>query len=99
MPRNATRRIAGCLLVVLLLAPAFAGAVERRSDGPAPKERVSLWQGRLLPALWGLLTRIWEENGSSLDPSGQPRPDEGSSLDPSGSTADEGGSLDPSGGV
>lgn len=43
------------------------------------------------------LTAIWAENGSSLDPSGQPRPNEGSSLDPSGSTADEGGSLDPNG--
>lgn len=43
------------------------------------------------------LTAIWAESGSSLDPSGQPRPHEGSSLDPDGSTADNGGSLDPSG--
>lgn len=43
------------------------------------------------------LTAIWEMEGSSLDPSGQPRPTEGSSLDPNGSTADTGGSLDPNG--
>lgn len=43
------------------------------------------------------LTAVWAENGGSLDPSGQPRPNEGSSLDPDGSTADEGGSLDPDG--
>lgn len=43
------------------------------------------------------LTAIWEMEGPSLDPNGQPRPNEGSSLDPDGSTADNGGSLDPSG--
>jgi hypothetical protein len=44
-----------------------------------------------------ILTAIWEREGSSLDPNGQPRPNEGGSLDPDGSTADNGGSLDPSG--
>lgn len=44
------------------------------------------------------LTAIWEMEGSSLDPSGQPRTDEGGSLDPSGQPrTDEGGSLDPDG--
>lgn len=44
------------------------------------------------------LTAIWEMEGSSLDPNGQPRPNEGSSLDPSGQPrTDNGGSLDPSG--
>jgi hypothetical protein len=43
------------------------------------------------------LTAVWEMEGSSLDPNGQPRINEGSSLDPSGATADTGSSLDPSG--
>ena len=43
------------------------------------------------------LTAIWEMEGPSLDPDGQPRLHNGGSLDPSGSTADEGGSLDPNG--
>jgi hypothetical protein len=51
----------------------------------------------LLLALTPTLTAVWEEEGSSLDPSGQPRPHEGSSLDPDGSTVDTGGSLDPNG--
>jgi hypothetical protein len=95
MPRITARRIAGFLLLVLLLAPAFAGAAERHSDrAPAPREQVSPWH-----AVWSILARIWEAAGSSLDPNGQPRPDNGGSLDPSGSTADEGSSLDPDGGV
>jgi hypothetical protein len=32
------------------------------------------------------LIPIWAENGSSLDPSGQPRTDNGGSLDPDGRT-------------
>jgi hypothetical protein len=51
----------------------------------------------LLLALTPTLTTIWETEGASLDPDGQPRPHEGSSLDPNGSRAEEGGSLDPSG--
>jgi hypothetical protein len=51
----------------------------------------------LLLALTPTLTAIWEMEGASLDPSGQPRPHEGSSLDPDGSAADTGASLDPNG--
>lgn len=51
----------------------------------------------LLLALTPTLNAIWEMEGSSLDPSGQPRPHAGSSLDPSGSRIDEGSSLDPDG--
>jgi hypothetical protein len=43
------------------------------------------------------LTAVWEMEGPSLDPNGQPRVNTGSSLDPSGATADEGASLDPDG--
>jgi hypothetical protein len=51
----------------------------------------------LLLALTPTLTAIWETEGASLDPNGQPRPHEGGSLDPDGSTTDTGGSLDPNG--
>jgi hypothetical protein len=43
------------------------------------------------------MIRLWEKEGSSLDPSGKQRPDEGSSLDPDGLLNDAGGSLDPNG--
>jgi hypothetical protein len=51
----------------------------------------------LLLALTPTLTAIWEREGASLDPNGQPRLHEGGSLDPSGGRADTGSSLDPSG--
>jgi hypothetical protein len=54
----------------------------------------------LLSILTPTLTVIWEMEGSSLDPSGQPRLHEGGSLDPDGqSKTDEGSSLDPNGRV
>ena len=53
--------------------------------------------GRFLPTLWSFVKALWEENGGSLDPDGQPQPTNGSSLDPSGSTKDEGSDLDPDG--
>lgn len=94
MPRIDVRRTLALLLLVLTLTPALSWAGERR---PEPRDEVVILRGRLLPALWGFLRSVWEREGSSLDPNGQPRPNEGSSLDPSGSTADEGASLDPNG--
>ncbi len=92
MPRIDVRRTFAVLLLLLTLAPALSWAGPR---GPEPREEAVM--GRLLPKLWSFVKALWEENGSSLDPNGQPRPNEGSSLDPSGSTADEGSDLDPSG--
>lgn len=94
MPRIDVRRTLAVLLLVLTLTPAVSWAGERRPPGP---REVVILGGRLLPALWGFIRSVWEKAGASLDPDGQPRPNEGASLDPSGSTADEGSSLDPSG--
>ena len=94
MARIDIRRTLAVLLLVLTLTPAVSWAGERR---PEPWYEVVILRSRLLPALWGFLGSVWEKSGASLDPDGQPRPNEGSSLDPSGSTADEGASLDPSG--
>lgn len=54
-------------------------------------------KGRFLDKLWSFVKALWEENGGSLDPDGEPRPTNGSDLDPDGSTADEGGFIDPDG--
>jgi len=86
------RRWLALSLLLLTLAPALSWAGPRR---PEPREEAVM--GRLLPTLWSFVKALWEESGSSLDPDGQPRPNEGSSLDPDGSTTDEGSDLDPSG--
>ena len=90
MPR--IRRSLALLLLLLTLAPALSWAAPRRSE---PREEAV--RGRFLPTLWTFVKALWEEEGSSLDPSGQPRPNNGSSLDPNGGTADNGSDLDPSG--
>ncbi len=94
MRRIDVRRILAVLLLILGLTPALSWAAERRRE---PQDGAVILKGKLLPALWGFLRAVWEEGGGSLDPDGQPRPNEGSSLDPSGSTTDEGSDLDPDG--
>lgn len=94
MLRIGVRRILAVLLLVLTLAPALSWAAERRIE---PRDETVILKGRLLPAIWSFLRALWEEEGPSLDPSGQPRPNEGSDLDPNGSTVDAGSDLDPDG--
>lgn len=89
MPRIDVRRPLAVLLLLLTLAPALSWAGPR---GPEPRGKTAM--GRFLPALWTFVKALWEEEGSSLDPSGEPRPGAGSDLDPSG---DSGSSLDPDG--
>jgi hypothetical protein len=52
-------------------------------------------------SLWNNLVRLWEKEGSSLDPNGKPQlnpaPNAGSSLDPDRALSDNGSSLDPNG--
>lgn len=94
MPRIDVRRILAVLLLVLTLAPALSWAAERRIE---LRDGAVILNGRLLPAVWSFLRAVWEEEGPSLDPDGQPRPNTGSDLDPDGSTTDEGSDLDPNG--
>jgi hypothetical protein len=86
------RRSLALLLLLLTLAPALSWAGPRR-----PEPRDEAVKGRFLPTLWSFVKALWEENGGSLDPDGQPRPNEGGSLDPSGSRGDTGSDLDPDG--
>ena len=83
------RRWLALSLLLLTLAPALSWAGPRRQE--PRKEAV---REGFLPTLWTFVKALWEESGGSLDPSGEPRPNEGSSLDPSG---DSGSSLDPDG--
>ena len=94
MLRNDVRRIVAVLLLVLTLAPAISWAAERRI---VPLDRAVVLKSRLLPARWGFLRAVWDEEGSSLDPDERSRPNEGGSPDPDGSTTDEGSVLDQSG--
>jgi hypothetical protein len=86
MPR--IRRSLALLLLLLTLAPALSWA------GPPRDEAV---KDTFLLKLWSFVKTIWEANGASLDPNGEPRPTNGSSLDPSGSNTDNGSDLDPDG--
>jgi len=86
MPR--IRRSLALLLLLLTLAPAISWA------GPPRDEAV---KDTFLLKLWSFVKTLWEEEGGSLDPDGQPRPNNGGSLDPNGSTADTGSDLDPDG--
>jgi len=94
MPRIEVRRILAALLLVLTLTPALSWAGQRK---PEPRGEAFILKGSFLPAFWSFVKALWEEEGSSLDPDGKPRPNEGSSLDPSGSRTDEGSDLDPDG--
>lgn len=91
MPRIDVRRLTALLLLLLTLMPALSWA------GPRTEPRDETGKGRLLTTLWSFVKAVWEQEGSSLDPDGQPRPNEGSDLDPNGNTADEGSDLDPDG--
>ncbi|HET9227756.1 MAG TPA: hypothetical protein VFR31_13870 [Thermoanaerobaculia bacterium] len=86
------RRIVAILLLLLTLTPALSWAGQREPEVWVPSVK-----GWLLSTLWSFMTSVWEEEGGSLDPNGQPRPNSGSSLDPNGSSADEGGFIDPDG--
>lgn len=78
------RRVVLLVLVGTLLLPPLASAAkprakERRSARPT---LTALWNA--VPEAWALFKSVWEGEGSSLDPFGQPKPNEGSSLDPFG---------------
>jgi hypothetical protein len=82
-----------CLAAALALALVTAGAAQARSlhpRSPSPGFFDALWQwlARHAPGL----TAVWEKEGSSMDPNGQPL----HPLAPS-PTTDEGGDMDPNG--
>lgn len=88
MSRN-VRTIAFALLLVLVSASAAQALPLGEERGNGLVDRMLSWIGTLLsPGL----TPIWEMEGSSMDPNGEPQnifwlaptTDEGSSMDPNG---------------
>lgn len=93
MTRSALRRTVVSFLFFLLSLTALAAAAPLRS---CPKTE-PLKSQPIFSFLWAQMSRLWEKEGSSLDPDGKQRPDGGGSLDPNGFLLDNGGSLDPDG--
>ena len=87
-------RAAVALIVTLCLSPAVAQAgirtVERGKSKPAAS-RIQERDGVIL-ALWRGLVGLFEKNGNSIDPNGQPTPGAGN-----GAGTNNGASIDPSG--
>lgn len=100
MTRSTLRRTVASFLFLLLSLTALAAATPVQ---PIAGPMAGLVKSQpILAFLWNQMIRLWEKEGSSLDPDGKPqttspRTNEGGSLDPSGFLLDGGSSLDPSG--
>ena len=73
------------LVAALVFCFAFSGAAHGDSGAAASSSTFSVWD--LVCDTWNALSKVWQEEGSSLDPFGHPaisNSDEGSSLDPFG---------------
>jgi hypothetical protein len=95
MPRYPTRLLTPALIAALFLAPTLATARPINKDAAlsAPKRLVG--SSSVLSKIGALLSALWAENGSGLDPNGtdagtnstpgtKPAGDNGSGLDPNG---------------
>lgn len=65
-------RVAPILLTFLLTAPLAAARAEERRPQEVRQPRPGITG--LLSEVWALLGRIWEKEGSSTDPFGNPKP-------------------------
>lgn len=73
------------LVAAFVLCFVFSGVVYGDGDAAASSSTVSLWD--LACDTWNALSKVWQEEGSSLDPFGHPatsNSDAGSHLDPFG---------------
>jgi hypothetical protein len=77
------------LITLIFLSPALALAQPKGPDVLSAAERHEATPGRL-SQLWNLLSALWSETGSILEPDGGPKP-------ASGSSGDNGSGLDPNG--
>lgn len=86
MFRSTAIRRATLLAVVCVLFSAIPSqAREPRREERSRQEGLVRAALRAIPDAWSALLRaVWDEEGSSLDPFGSPKPNEGSSLDPFG---------------
>jgi hypothetical protein len=94
MPRYANRVLVPVLLAVLF-APAFAAARPVQKNGIHAASKRPRPEVRILSRLQGLLSALWAETGSILEPNGS---DSGASSS-SGTkpTSDNGSGLEPNG--
>lgn len=76
-------------LTLIFLFPALAKALPNGEASPPAAERQEATLGRL-SQLWSLLSAVWAETGSILEPNGGPKPTAGSS-------GDTGSILEPNG--
>jgi hypothetical protein len=96
MTRTWTRQAAVLLLMLLIYVLPVSAAAPFTLDGQAPSSGLSLpWRG-MVSDLWNRSLRLWEKEGSSLDPNGKPGPNPPGSS-PNGLTGKEGSSIDPHG--
>jgi hypothetical protein len=93
--KSVLRSIVMSLVLTFSLAPTAAQAGGRGpSKGEAKPAASRVQDGAgVVRAFWRGLTNLFEKEGPSIDPSGQPKPGSGT---PAGTN--EGGSIDPSGG-
>jgi hypothetical protein len=79
MTRLRSRLLVPALALVFLF-PALAKALPKGDAGPLVAERQDATPGRL-SQFWSLLSALWAETGSILEPDGGPKPNAGSSGD------------------
>jgi hypothetical protein len=97
MLRIPTRPLVLTLALVALLALSPVAATTQAPGSPtlSAAESPEPTPG-LFSHLWSLLSALWSDTGSGLDPDGATG-DTGSGLDPDGVTGDTGPWLDPNG--
>jgi hypothetical protein len=95
MPRYPTRLLASALISALFLVPTFAAARPAHKDTALSASKLSVAKPNVLSRIQGLLSALWAENGSILEPNGagtgtnstagtEPTSDNGSILEPNG---------------
>jgi hypothetical protein len=91
MPRTLTRLLLPVLLALILLPPARATARPLHTEQTARSAAEHAEAGHgLLAQLRGLLSVLWAENGSGLEPNG-------TGTTSSGTNGDNGSILEPNG--
>jgi hypothetical protein len=99
MPRFRSRLLIPALALITLgfLFPALARALPVGDAALSVAERHEAAPGRLFQ-LWSLLSALWSENGSILEPNGAHAGSTlGSGTAPNASTGDTGAGLEPNG--
>lgn len=95
MPRYSTRLLVPILIAALFLVPALAAARPVQKDDIHAGSRRPIAELSILSRLQGLLSALWAETGSILEPNGSDNgTSSGSGTKP---TSDNGSILEPNG--